>query len=179
MSRPCLQSATTQLLNRFSSTLRRPLSTITRLSLPSASVSSITRPDMRTLTTAPVLSYPAPTLSTSLPSISNILEDEDNGHLHIMKLTNRGFHLSDDLVVPGGLVLLENKPFLWDVDPPIVKPGHGLEAAWMGWDIERFKVFEVVLPRPGKCAKVLLVGIPFSSIIIVVIGGVLNMRVHG
>ena len=65
---------------------------------------------------------------------------------------DNGFILSDDLVVPGGVVFLGGRALLWDVDPPVdpAKTGSkGLEGSWEGWDLERFKVFEVVVPRPG------------------------------
>jgi hypothetical protein len=36
------------------------------------------------------------------------------------------------------------------VDPP--KQGKGsIEDWWKEWRVERFKVFEVVVPRPGEC----------------------------
>lgn len=57
--------------------------------------------------------------------------------------------MTDDLVVPGGLILIEGKPFLWDVDPPKVGAGN-LRDWWKGWTPERFGIFEVVIPRPGK-----------------------------
>jgi NADH dehydrogenase [ubiquinone] 1 alpha subcomplex assembly factor 3 len=70
----------------------------------------------------------------------------------VTKLNDKGFILSDDLVVPGGVVFLGGRAMLWDVDPPLdpAKTGSkGLEGSWEGWEVERFKVFEVVVPRPG------------------------------
>ncbi|KAL7424428.1 hypothetical protein Q5752_000111 [Cryptotrichosporon argae] len=67
--------------------------------------------------------------------------------LAVNKLTPAGFHLSDGLVVPGGLVFVDGRVLLWDVDPPADASG-GIEQAWAGWTAERFKVFERVVPRP-------------------------------
>ncbi|KAK8849553.1 hypothetical protein IAR55_004888 [Kwoniella newhampshirensis] len=77
-------------------------------------------------------------------------------NLAINKLTPRGFVMSDDLVIPGGAIIHSGRALLWDVDPPLsapptnVTPGGkvGLEAMWEGWGIDRFRVFEVLTPRP-------------------------------
>jgi hypothetical protein len=48
------------------------------------------------------------------------------------------------------MIILDDKPYLWNVDPP--KQGKGsIEDWWKEWRVERFKVFEVVVPRPGEC----------------------------
>ena len=84
--------------------------------------------------------------------LTNILASEDDPErLSISKQTVRGFHLTDDLLVPGGLVLLEGTPFLWNVDPPNIK-AKTLPEFWKGWDTGAFKVFEIVVPRPGALA---------------------------
>jgi NADH dehydrogenase [ubiquinone] 1 alpha subcomplex assembly factor 3 len=70
--------------------------------------------------------------------------------LAITKFTTRGFHLSDNLVVPGGLMLVDGTPLLWDVDPPKLIKGGTVEDAWKGWDGDRFKVLEMIVPRPGS-----------------------------
>lgn len=90
-------------------------------------------------------------LHTTRPALSlqNIFETPDRPSLTISKLTPRGYHLSDDLVVPGGLVLAGYQALLWDVDPPKGDGSGGLAAAWQGWTKERFQVFETVVPRPG------------------------------
>jgi hypothetical protein len=47
------------------------------------------------------------------------------------------------------MIILDDKPYLWNVDPP--KQGKGsIEDWWKEWRVERFKVFEVVVPRPGE-----------------------------
>jgi NADH dehydrogenase [ubiquinone] 1 alpha subcomplex assembly factor 3 len=92
-------------------------------------------------------------LHTTRPvqSLTNIFDTADRPSLTIAKLTPKGFHLSDDLVVPGGLVLAGYQALLWNVDPPVGDGTGGLEAAWKGWTKERFQVFESVVPRPGEC----------------------------
>lgn len=90
-------------------------------------------------------------LHSSRPALSlqNIFETSDRPSLTIAKLTPKGFHLSDDLVVPGGLVLAGYQALLWDVDPPKGDGAGGIGEAWKGWTKERFQVFESVVPRPG------------------------------
>ena len=91
-------------------------------------------------------------LHTTRPvqSLQNIFETSDRPSLTIAKLTPKGFHLSDDLVVPGGLVLAGYQALLWNVDPPKGDGSGGMEEAWKGWTKERFQVFESVVPRPGQ-----------------------------
>ena len=48
------------------------------------------------------------------------------------------------LVLPSPCIFLEGRVFLWEV-PKI--NGH---ANWPCWTAEHFKLFEVVIPRPGK-----------------------------
>ena len=83
-------------------------------------------------------------------SLQNIFDTADRPSLTIAKLTPKGFHLSDDLVVPGGLVLAGYQALLWNVDPPKGDGTGGMEEAWKGWTKERFQVFESVVPRPGQ-----------------------------
>lgn len=95
-------------------------------------------------------------LHTTRPvqSLQNIFDTADRPSLTITKLTPKGFHLSDDLVVPGGLVLAGYQALLWNVDPPKGDGTGGMEAAWQGWTKERFQVFESVVPRPGERASI-------------------------
>ncbi|BEI81086.1 hypothetical protein CcaverHIS002_0202460 [Cutaneotrichosporon cavernicola] len=91
--------------------------------------------------------------------LTNLFEAGDNPPLSVSKLDARGFHLSDGLLVPGGLVFVDGRALLWDVDPPGDSKG-GMAAAWAGWSAERFEVFERVVPRPeillfGTGARVL------------------------
>lgn len=95
-------------------------------------------------------------------SLTNIYEAGDNPPLSVNRLDERGFLLSDGLLVPGGVVFADGRAFLWDVDPPGDGRG-GVEKAWEGWTKERFEVFEKVVPRPGEF----------------VVGGVVSGRVVG
>lgn len=93
--------------------------------------------------------HPTPSPNSGL---TNLFDTPDLPSLSVTKLNDKGFILSDDLVVPGGVVFLGGRAMLWDVDPPLdpAKTGSkGLEGSWEGWEVERFKVFEVVVPRPG------------------------------
>ncbi|WWC73565.1 uncharacterized protein I206_107537 [Kwoniella pini CBS 10737] len=84
-------------------------------------------------------------------SFQNLLapnpDSTDAPNLAINKLTARGFILSDNLVIPGGCIFHSGRAVLWDVDPPKTDVGN-LELMWKDWDIGRFRVFEVVVPRP-------------------------------
>lgn len=85
-----------------------------------------------------------------LSGLTNLFEaNPDNPPLSVAKLNERGFHLSDGLVVPGGVVLADGAAFLWNVSPPgdIMK---GMASAWAGWTPERFAIFERLVPRPGE-----------------------------
>src|SRR4051812_4077423 len=55
--------------------------------------------------------------------------------LAVQKLTDEGFHLTDGLIVPGGVVFLDNRAFLWDVDPPGLDAATG-KGKWDGWSKE-------------------------------------------
>lgn len=119
---------------------------------------SATRPALRQ-TVRPVVSrVPAITISarrlhataTARSGLTNLFEaNPDNPPLSVAKLNDKGFHLSDGLVVPGGVILADGSAFLWNVSPPgdIMK---GMAHAWAGWTPERFAVFERLVPRPGK-----------------------------
>ncbi len=108
-----------------------------------------------TLSTLRLRPYPSTRHIHSSPSIraealTNLFDTGDRPSLFVTKLNDKGFHLSDNLVVPGGLIILSGRPLLWDVDPPGDDTKKGLEGMWMGWGKERFRVFEMVVPRPGE-----------------------------
>jgi hypothetical protein len=100
--------------------------------------------------------HAARAIHTTRPALSltNIFDTADRPSLTIAKLTPKGFHLSDDLVVPGGLVLAGYQALLWDVDPPKGDGSAGIDAAWKGWTKDRFQVFESVVPRPGTYSTI-------------------------
>lgn len=98
--------------------------------------------------------------STPRLALQNIFEthspDDPNSPrplLSVAKLTARGFHLNDDLLIPGGVVFLDGRAFLWDVDPPRGDGSLGPAETWKGWKKDRFKVFEAVVPRPGVLGR--------------------------
>ncbi|RXK41843.1 hypothetical protein M231_00842 [Tremella mesenterica] len=82
--------------------------------------------------------------SASRSALQNIFETPERPSLSIVKLNERGFHLSDRLVIPGGVIISDHRAFLWDVDPPSPATPQG----WGGWSKERFAIFESVSPRP-------------------------------
>lgn len=48
------------------------------------------------------------------------------------------------LVLPSACIFLEGRVFLWEL------PKLDTHASWPGWNNDHFKLFEVVVPRPGK-----------------------------
>ncbi|WVQ79360.1 hypothetical protein IAT38_001457 [Cryptococcus sp. DSM 104549] len=114
-------------------------------------------PSLRPLLRRPLIPSTLPARPTPLPPtrrhFENIIAPSESGSpaLTISKLTPRGFIFSDDLRIPGGAILHSGRALLWDVDPPeeakAVGKG-GLERVWEGWGVERFGVFELVVPRP-------------------------------
>jgi NADH dehydrogenase [ubiquinone] 1 alpha subcomplex assembly factor 3 len=57
-----------------------------------------------------------------------------------------GFTLTDGLVIPAPIIIIDGVVFMWDVGPP-----NEQDMSWEGWSEEKLKVFEVVVPRPGEC----------------------------
>lgn len=55
-----------------------------------------------------------------------------------------GFTLSDGLVVPSPIIIIDGVVFMWDVGAPNEK-----DMSWEGWSEEKLKLFEMVVPRPG------------------------------
>jgi hypothetical protein len=117
-------------------------------------------PSLRPLATSSTRLAPQSirTLTSTAPrlSLQNLFDTPDLPHLSVSKLTPKGFHLSDGLVVPGGLIFAGGRALLWDVDPPSEGAGGGIEGYWKGWREERFRVFETVVPRPGEPFRPLL-----------------------
>ncbi|GAA5894762.1 uncharacterized protein JCM6883_002199 [Sporobolomyces salmoneus] len=85
-------------------------------------------------------------------SLPNIILPSSNPSLQITSLTpSAGYTLSDGLVLPSPILMIDGVAFMWDVKPPVEDYKGG---SWEGFDIEKLKVFEVVNPRP----EILLVG---------------------
>jgi NADH dehydrogenase [ubiquinone] 1 alpha subcomplex assembly factor 3 len=104
---------------------------------------------------SPRLLHTSPSLRAS-GGLTNLFDADDQGarpRIQVNKLNDEGFHLSDGLVIPGGVIFVENRAFLWDVDPVGVDELSG-RGKWSedGWSKERFAVFEMVVPRPGENA---------------------------
>lgn len=102
---------------------------------------------------SPRLIHTSPSLRAS-GGLTNLFDADDQGarpRIQVNKLNDEGFHLSDGLVIPGGVIFVENRAFLWDVDPVGVDELSG-RGKWKenGWSKERFAVFEMVVPRPGE-----------------------------
>ncbi|KAI5453293.1 hypothetical protein NCC49_006316 [Naganishia albida] len=112
------------------------------------------RPSTVSRQNAPISPRPIHTTSTlrSNSGLTNLFDAADNQgrpRIAVTKLNDEGFHLSDGLVIPGGVIFVDNRAFLWDVDPVGVDELSG-RGKWgeEGWSRERFKVFEMVVPRP-------------------------------
>lgn len=61
-----------------------------------------------------------------------------------------GFTLSDGLVVPSPVLLIDGACFLWDVSHPTEGKGKNpMGFDWDGWTREKMQIFEALSPRPG------------------------------
>lgn len=135
------------------------------------------RPSTVSRQNAPISPRPIHTTSTlrSNSGLTNLFDAADNQgrpRIAVTKLNDEGFHLSDGLVIPGGVIFVDNRAFLWDVDPVGVDELSG-RGKWgeEGWSRERFKVFEMVVPRPGERVCVLVFSkSDFRSVEILIFG---------
>ncbi|KWU45820.1 hypothetical protein RHOSPDRAFT_16091, partial [Rhodotorula sp. JG-1b] len=65
-----------------------------------------------------------------------------------------GFTLSDGLVVPSPILMIDGNCFMWDVGHPTDgtkpdgKPKSEFGLDWDGWSKEKLAVFETLSPRP-------------------------------
>ncbi|KAI0254861.1 DUF498-domain-containing protein [Lactifluus subvellereus] len=76
--------------------------------------------------------------------LTNILADEIPPPVQVKSITTAGLLLQDGRLFPSACIFLEGEVLLWDVPPTL----------WKGWDESRFKVFDVVIPKP----EILLIG---------------------
>jgi hypothetical protein len=81
-----------------------------------------------------------------VPTINNIIPPSNT--IQISALVPAGFHLSNDVVIPGAAILLSGRAYLWNVELPTKEDDGGVRA-WAGWGPDAFRVFEAVAPRPG------------------------------
>ncbi|KAI9361769.1 NADH dehydrogenase 1 alpha subcomplex assembly factor 3 [Pilaira anomala] len=58
-------------------------------------------------------------------------------------ITKHGFVLSNHIKIDQPLILLNGSPFLWNAPPR--SPGF---IPMKDWDLEAFKIFEIVSPKP-------------------------------
>ena len=56
-------------------------------------------------------------------------------------VTETTFKLTDGIICPSNVILINAGAFMWDVPPP--------SLGWEGWSKEMFEVFEVISPKPG------------------------------
>lgn len=85
------------------------------------------------------------------PTISSIIPPSNA--IQVSAIVPSGLHLSNDVVVPGAAILLGGRAYLWNVDLPSEHDEGGVRS-WAGWDIDRFRMFEIIAPRPGPSLAV-------------------------
>ncbi|GAA5991093.1 hypothetical protein JCM11641_004430 [Rhodosporidiobolus odoratus] len=87
-------------------------------------------------------------------SSAQIIVPTEDGPVNITSLTpSAGFILSDGLVIPSPIMMIDGAVFLWDVGHP-TKGKDVMGREWDGWNEEKLKIFEALSPRP----EILLVG---------------------
>lgn len=93
-------------------------------------------------------------------SMTNIIASSPDDYVSIVSLTpSAGFTLSDGLVAPSPILMIDGNCFLWDVSHPTEgfktdgTPKNELGMDWDGWSKEKLAVFETLSPRPGAHAS--------------------------
>lgn len=96
----------------------------------------------------------------SVYSLVNIIASSPDDYVSIVSLSpSAGFTLSDGLVVPSPILMIDGNCFMWDVEHPTEgtkpdgKPKSELGFDWDGWSKEKLAVFETLSPRPGEHAS--------------------------
>ncbi|KAI7894981.1 NADH dehydrogenase 1 alpha subcomplex assembly factor 3 [Mucor mucedo] len=79
--------------------------------------------------------------SSMLAAFHNMFDRGPNVGIEV--ITKHGFVLSNHIKIDQPLILLNGSPFLWNAPPR--SPGF---LPMKDWDIDTFKIFEVVSPRP-------------------------------
>lgn len=69
--------------------------------------------------------------------LDNILAGGPEPAVQVRSLGPNGLQLADGLEIPGPCIFLEGKVFLWNIPETNWKPEH-------------FRIFESVVPKPGK-----------------------------
>ncbi|BGP53244.1 hypothetical protein JCM8202v2_000803 [Rhodotorula sphaerocarpa] len=87
--------------------------------------------------------------------MTNIIASSPDDYVSIVSLTpSAGFTLSDGLVAPSPILMIDGNCFLWDVSHPTEgfktdgTPKNELGMDWDGWSKEKLAVFETLSPRP-------------------------------
>lgn len=101
--------------------------------------------------TGEVSSAPPGALANRLSScrfVNMITVDEERPLVVVASLTPlAGFTLGDGLILPSPILVINNIVYMWDVGPP------SEDGNWEGFEEEALKVFEIISPRPGECAR--------------------------
>ncbi|SGY67355.1 BQ5605_C004g02768 [Microbotryum silenes-dioicae] len=122
-------------------------STIARCSYCSPSTSTTGYTPARSFTST---SSKKQSTATADQFVNIIQADAARALASIKSLTpSAGFTLTDGLVVPSPILILDGVVFLWDVGPP-----NPQTMSWEGWNLDKLRAFEIVTPRP----EILLVG---------------------
>ena len=109
-----------------------------------APVTRLSRTTLRTL--RPLHTTTA--LRNTPTHLNNILESEVAPSTAVKTVAEDGIYLADGRIVPSSCIFLDNKVFLWDVP----------QTLWEGWTDEHFKIFDVVVPKPGAWTQSSLCG---------------------
>lgn len=81
--------------------------------------------------TRTALRYPA--------GLENILGGGPAPPVQVKSIGEEGIQLADGLVIPSACIFLDGQVFLWNVPS---KP-------WKDWTNDHFRIFDVVVPKPG------------------------------
>lgn len=79
--------------------------------------------------------------SSMLAAFNNMFDRGPNVGIEV--ITKHGFVLSNHIKIDQPLILLNGSPFLWNAPPR--SPGF---VPMKDWDLEAFKIFEIVSPKP-------------------------------
>ena len=72
--------------------------------------------------------------------LNNILGGGPAPPVQVRGITPAGIELADGLILPSACIFLDGNVFLWNVP----------SSLWNGWNKEKFEIFDVVVPKPGK-----------------------------
>jgi hypothetical protein len=96
---------------------------------------ALKRSACRQFHTRTALRYPA--------GLENILGGGPAPPVQVKSIGEEGIQLADGLVIPSACIFLDGQVFLWNVPS---KP-------WKDWTKEHFRIFDVVVPKPGEESK--------------------------